>query len=268
MDAASTAGSALTSVGDGPDPNLFDRLPDEIVSRILTIGCELLLASGPRYESSPYALAGGREPYLIPRPYPFIAKAISVCKRFHSIVTQNKSNSHLYHVVASPSSGRYDQNPRGLPDISFYIAMFHRTLELSRGCDIHLLLNLNDFIENDQHKYVGRRLMLHALKSAAPFMDQVISINVNAWETPTPMVEWVMQWLRTRLSFRRLQVFYFSASSDPPKGEFDTFLYDDGSADKVSNAYYRFPSLARVEQHFLPDVGSGLLLPSHNGWRL
>ncbi len=220
-----------------PGGNPFDKLPDELISRIFTIGTEYSLS-----ENEDARHDAGTNLTLKRRPYKSIGLVSSVCRRFHSI-TRLKSNAHFFYIKATISQG-------GGGTQRVNVAPFHWALKTSEGCDIVLDIELWgswDTATSNQEQELYTRLTLHALRSLIPYKRQLISIDMYIFDRSLPLLLWIMRWLGTLDSFRRLQhlSLHFSGES-AETSSIDTFLFDDYSSPIVTDVIFDFPSLARL----------------------
>jgi hypothetical protein len=113
----------------------FDKLPDEIISRIFTIGYELDLDGddGSWIQLLPDESEWALHDRNTPTPTPFAAVALFVCRRWHAIV-HARSNRHLWIIYASFNyRGRDIASPSGQDSL----AHFNKRLSSSQGCNIY-----------------------------------------------------------------------------------------------------------------------------------
>ncbi len=119
-------GNDLTPVE--PGRNLFDRLPDELISRIFTIGIEYHATRDLD------GLEDSTIPFFRRCPYSFIRHVSAICRRFYSI-TRLSSNAHFYCISAAIAQETFSS-------VHLDVAPFHHALKVSNGCDIQLRIKL------------------------------------------------------------------------------------------------------------------------------
>jgi hypothetical protein len=115
----------------------FDKLPDELISRIFTIGCELDMESE---EGSWVQLLSEKARQALrerntPTPTAFAATSLSVCRRWYTIA-RARSNRHLWIIFANFNRQGWDTPPPGRDDWSS-LANFKNRLSSSNGCNIY-----------------------------------------------------------------------------------------------------------------------------------
>ncbi len=105
--------------------NLFDRLPDEVVSRVFTAGCDM---------HDPWDNRWRLEGELQYQEYEFNAAMRRTCKRFYQI-SRESGNRHLWFRNIN-----LDLNLRDWGDMSVEFTQYCHMLisARSRGCDIHV----------------------------------------------------------------------------------------------------------------------------------
>jgi hypothetical protein len=116
----------------------FDKLPNELISRIFTIGCELDVhgEGGSWVQLLPDQLLDALLERDAPTPIPFAATSLSVCRRWNAIA-RARSNRHLWVIFATFSYQGCDNPPPGKSDLAS-LARFKSRLSLSNGCSIYV----------------------------------------------------------------------------------------------------------------------------------
>ncbi len=238
--AAHSDGISATSNNTSP----FDKLPNELISRIFTIGTEHDIAEHKEWSDV-------RD--LKPLPHLFISLVGSVCERFHDITCFNKSNAHFYCISAGIT--------QATPAARFSVSQFHWALKVSSGCDIFLNLELGRWwvgpgqLEEDAH----RRFILHAFRSLSPYKRQLASVYIHLYDHPSPFSLWILRWFGSDSSFQRLQrvsLRFEGESSETPS--VDTSLFDDYRFSSTTEVIFDLPSLDHLT----------LQLPSSSPFRM
>lgn len=214
--------------------NLFDKLPDEIVSRIFTLGCDSDI--NELYFEGSHAIER--------QPYPFTRSVSLICTRFRYI-TEVRSNSHLFYVHASLS----DNDGK---DFSTIIVNFCRALEISDRCDIHLTINL--FFYFNRTTETLWRLVLHAMERVVRYSSQLVAIRIASyWVPPVNVVWWILRWFERcshpspRLSLARILIGVAEVGV-----EWNTYHLLDDDTSATSTLEFRIPSLTEVRLTGLP----------------
>ncbi len=232
-----SSNSTLRSTED-----LFDRLPEEVISRIFTIGAEI---EDGRNRHAIGSL--GMNPLVEPKPYGFIAKIRSVCRRFHQI-TLMKSNAHFYYIIATTTRPREDGENFSSSEVHLDLAQFQRALKASKGCDIHI-----DIMCQRQQE---TRIALHALQDALPYKRQLASIKIlDTYPSPS-VLSWIFRWLGSKGTYRRL--YHLAIHSHEYRfphwnriAPINTDSYEDGIS-PLDDLDFQFPSLELLELGPLP----------------
>jgi hypothetical protein len=159
--------------------SLFDKVPDEIISRIITVGCDMATRSGeiPRanlYESEK------------PVPHPFAANSRAVCQRWHAIV-HTRSNAHMWCIAA------YLQDPNiiyeGEWSNDLTLARFQSRLSSSNGCDIYVYY---ETFPRNEHTVLSDsleiRTLVLAMKLIKPYQLQIASFQFPLRSNMTGLV--------------------------------------------------------------------------------
>ncbi len=169
--------------------NLFDTLPDELLTRIFTIGCDVDIANIALNHLTMWG-------YERRRRYPSITPIALVCKRFYAI-TKMRSNTQFYFIIPKLLSGVRDR--RGTRrDFAVDMTQLLVDLRSSKGCDIHLHI----FTDGD----VSMRLAIYVLKISGTYKHQLTSIFIYSNYITDSTLQWIAQWTRFLPRLRHLLV--------------------------------------------------------------
>ncbi len=112
---------------DRQSGSLFDTIPDELLSRIITIGAEYHAGDTGKIEDF---IAMPTLDDFAPVPSRFTAVASLVCWRWYWI-TRARGNAHLWEITAALDFDRSSL------DGGFELTAYNWRLSVSNGCDIH-----------------------------------------------------------------------------------------------------------------------------------
>ncbi len=177
--------------------NLFDRLPDELLIRIFTIGCHIDMDA---IALNHHLMRG----YERRRRYRSITRNALVCKRFHAI-TKMRSNTHFYLMIPRLLSGRGSR-------LDFAVEMTQLLVDLrsSEGCDIHL-----DLLTDSE---LSTKLAIYVLKLSGTYKHQLISVFIYSIYITDSALQWIVQWSRFLPRLQHLLVYELHpASRSPPQ---------------------------------------------------
>ncbi len=223
-------GTPIDMLIEEHSPSLFDRLPDEVISLIFTIGCETRVGRG----------VGSVFLHTYRRTlYEFAELVGLTCRRFY-VITRAESNSHFYYMAVDLGTMTVD--------LAKTISTLYESLRSSKGCDIHLYVRIFD----DQYGAVNTRLLLHTFNRVKRYARQLASISVRASTDNQALIAWFLSWIGTSEPYPRLQS--LEVSSDPISGAFDQVetlgdlhLYERFSYDLEMLSEMRLQSLAYLE---------------------
>jgi hypothetical protein len=143
--------------------SIFDKVPDEIISRIITVGCDMADLTEERL---PYSFYASEKPI----PYLFAANSRVVCHRWHAIV-HTRSNAHMWAIhayLAHPDT----HNERST------LAKFQSRLSSSNGCDIYVdyqtVAKDEQTISSDSFEI---RTLVLLMKLIKPYRLHIASLN-------------------------------------------------------------------------------------------
>ncbi len=229
--------------------NLFDRLPDETITRIFTLGREDLRSILGRTSvllTSPRRL-----------PYSFTTCVRTLCRRFRSI-TLDRGNAHLFYVTAHiwfhPSE-----------DLSVLTTNFYRTLDISDGCEIHLFIFLDASFGNSQMAW---RLTLHAMEAVRKYSSQLVDIYIDSPATqPASVTWWVWRWLEGLCISQRLALIRMkleACAQDDDGSQFENAELHSYCHDVSTSALQlSVPSLLEIEFSGLPITCTPVIINTH-----
>src|ERR1700761_1687477 len=149
----------------------ISELPNELLTKILTIGCDLSPSSDtkrfPDYDEGYY------RPISHPRRLkPFVGIASFVCRQWYD-VTHSKGN---YHFWVTALDLRASSGGSG-PPIDRQLYYFKRDLDSSQDSDIDLFLGLNDVYSDSvfgrSHEPVVLNLLLHGINMIRPHIGRI-----------------------------------------------------------------------------------------------
>ncbi len=232
--------------------NSFDKLPNELVARIFTIGTEY---DPNRRRKRRFESLSNITSHRL--PYTFISLVGSVCRRFHSLTRFKKSTAHFYCISAF-----IGQRRRATSTI-FDVVQFHWALKASEGCDIVLRLGLSRLLSLTNHEEVTMRLLLHALRCLTPYKRQVASIELQSYDYSLPLLAWIIRWLGSDNSFQRLQVLTLEFSGNCSEtSSIDTSLFEHfGFPSARTDVVFHFPSIVHLIIDIPTKFSSGMKLP-------
>src|ERR1700761_5136177 len=152
------------------------NLPDELISRIITIGCESLQPLGslmsPPISSEKFLLI---DRDVRRKMKPLARKASHVCRRWHGIA-HARSNYHLW-ITYLYLTGRNSMASVSLPekDICAQVAEFKLSLDQSLGSDLSVSVTWDAL--QDLSRDIVNGLLTHAIVMLIPHQHQITQFH-------------------------------------------------------------------------------------------
>jgi hypothetical protein len=199
--------------------SLFDRLPDETISRIFTIGCDLDVALWQRNElDTRRRLISPLYEREKPSPDPFAANALAVCRRWYLIV-HARSNAHMWRIFAclGPFYGDLSYTSEKPWISGSTLATFKNRLSSSNGCDIYLEYCANEDFSSFTSLEIRTLVLL--MTFIKPYRNRIAFLKVYATHHASSLILRIM---RAIGEWPRLHTVDVVASVDVPNhGESD-----------------------------------------------
>lgn len=260
--------SQKVASGTGAVPPNINSLPNELLERIFTIGCEQLIESIYATDTRPYAIFEppniqrvGVAAWNRRRPKDFTESLLTVCRRWYYIATE-RGNAHLWliYAVFEPHHSVMETS----------LVQLTHALRLSEGCDIHLDVYLavpNDSEFADEQGQREVYFLLHGLAQIYRYRDQLAQIDFH-FATP-PFTSLIRRFLKSiqaapRLRWVNISGFLVWDNKSGPQVEphptlnakdldvhsFFSETLDEGG---VGGSVFQFPSLIYSR---VPPIGS------------
>jgi hypothetical protein len=195
--------------------SIFDKVPDEIISRIITIGCDVAAWS----EVQPNTLQKSKKPI----PYPFAVNSRAVCQRWHAIV-HTRSNAHMWCILA-------DLAHPDTHDERSTLARFQSRLSSSSGCDIYVNYQTVAMEEHtiSSDSFEIRTLVL-VMKLIKPYRMHVAALRFQLRSNMTRII--VAQLVRDLGFCPRLHSIYIACNTENDAGLLD----EQGELDHITSS--------------------------------